>query len=195
MATLRYGMADAKPHLFRRLWLRLLATAGIAAAVLLSWWLRIDQARAPSEIATTGFGETIDLGRSLFTPEALQLRRSPDQPDQLVLTASVENVTGKTQNAVFGSPEHPPLLTMGENPLAPPEIVLIRDDAPLYELQPRIPEKIALVWTLAAPWQPQTVEIAFSRQTFKLRDNLYGQASWLVFVPEARMTAEPEAAP
>ncbi len=71
----------------------------------------------------------------------------------------------------------------------------MRDDAPLYELQPRIPEKIALVWTLPTPWQPQTVEIAFSRQPFKLRDNLYGQASWLVFVPEARMTAEPEAAP
>ena len=188
-------MADAKPRLFRRLWLRLLATAGIAAAVLLSWWLRIDQARTPSEIPVTSFGETVDLGRSLFTPEALQLHRGPDQPDQLVLTASVENVTGKTQAAIFGSPPHPPLLTVGDSPLAPPEIVLMRDGASLYELQPRIPEKVALVWTLPAPWQPQSVEIAFSRQTFKLRDNLYGQSSWLGFVPAAQMTAKPGISP
>lgn len=188
-------MTDAKPRLFRRLWLRLLATAGIAAAVLLSWWLRIDQARMPSEIPVTGFGETVDLGRSLFTPEALQLRRSPDQPDRLVLTALIENVTGKTQSAIFGSPSHPPLLTVGENPLAPPEIVLLRDDAPLYELQPRIPEKVALIWTLPTAWQPQSVEIAFSRQTFKLRDNLYGQSSWLGFVPEAQMAVEPGGVP
>ncbi|MGA0614811.1 hypothetical protein [Paracoccus sp. KR1-242] len=186
---------DAEPRLLRRLWLRLLATLGIAAAVLLSWWWKIDEARSPEDAPETAFGQQIDLGRSLFTPEALVLRRQPDGPDQLVMTALIENITGATQAAVFGSPPRPPGLSIDGAPLDAPEVTLLRDGEMLRELQPRLPERITLAWTLSRPWQAQPVEIGFARQTFKLRDNLYGQSSWLGFVPSARMTVEPEDTP
>lgn len=177
--------------LLRRLWLRLFATVGLVAAVMLSWWWKVDAARAPDLVAGTSFGQPIDLGRTFFTPEALLLRQS--EPPELVLSATIENVTGETQRSFFGMPANPPQIILDGAPLAEePEIILLRDDAPLLQLQPRMPEKIQMVWPLPADWQPKPVQIAFEKQTFKLRDNLYGQSSWLGYTPVAQMTVTPE---
>ena len=186
-------MSEApKPTLLRRLWLRLLATAGVAAAVLLSWWWKVEDARTPETAPAAVFGAALDLGRTRLTPLALEFR-SRDR--QLVLNALIENQTGQSQIAIFGGPPHPPQLILDGAPMDPPEILLLRDDEPLQQLQPRLSEEIALIWPAPAGWQPGPVRIDFARQAFKLRDNLYGQSSWLGFSPAARLTATPETRP
>jgi hypothetical protein len=186
-------MSEApKPTLLRRLWLRLLAAAGVAAAVLLSWWWKVEEARTPETAPAAAFGAPLDLGRTRLTPLALEWR-SHDR--QLVLNALIENQTGQSQIAIFGGPPHPPQLILDGAPLDPPEIVLLRDDAPLQQLQPRLSEEIALIWPAPPDWQPAPVQIDFARQAFKLRDNLYGQSSWLGFSPAARLIATPETRP
>lgn len=178
-----------KPTLLRRLWLRMLATAGVTAAVLLGWWWKVEDARSPDDAPATVFGTAIDLGRTKLTPVALEWWKGDRR---LVLTAVIENRTGETQIAIFGGPPHPPQLILDGVPQDPPEIILLRDDEPLLQVQPRLAEKIALIWPLPPGWQAAPVQVDFSRQTFKLRDNLYGQSSWLGFVPAARLTALPD---
>ncbi len=189
-------MSDAKKRSFlRQLGLRLLATMGIVGAVLLSWWLKIEDARTPDETPQIALGQPVDMGRSRLTPISLQLRRIEGKPDQLVLFAAIENVTGETQDAVFGIPARPPELDVDGAPLIAPEIILLRDNEPLRQLQPRLSEDIAIVWTAPDPWRPTEVSIIFSKQAFKLKDNLYGQSSWLGFTPIAQLTIAPEATP
>ncbi|RCW86803.1 hypothetical protein [Paracoccus lutimaris] len=179
---------DTRPSLLRRIWLRTLATAGIAAAVLLSWWWKIEEARSPETAPAAAFGTAVDLGRTALTPMVLEWQPGDGR---LVLTAAIENLTGETQVAIFGGPPHPPQLILNGAPQEPPQIVLLRDDAPLQQLQPRISEDIALIWQVAPDWQAGQVQIDFAKQAFKLKDNLYGQSSWLGFSPAARLTAIP----
>lgn len=182
---------ELKPTRLRRLWLRLLATMGIVAAVLFSWWLRVEDARTPDQIAPVKLGQPIDMGRSIATPLSLELHRAPGQEDRLVLTARLENVTGETQIAYFGTPPMPPQLVIGKADLPAPDILLKRDGAVLQQLQPRLPEEVELIWTLPAGTVPTEVEIRFAKQLFKYRDNLYGQSSWLGFAPVASLMAAP----
>lgn len=184
--------ADPKPTLLRRLWLRTVATAGVAAAVMLSWWWKVEDARTPENAPPAIFGGAVDLGRTLLTPASLEWRAGEGQ---FILNAVIENVTGETQLAIFGTPPHPPQLVLNGVAQPAPDIVLMRDAAPLQQLQPRIPEEFALVWPAPAGWRPQPVQVDFDKQVFKLRDNLYGQSSWLGFAPAARLTATPEARP
>ena len=184
--------AGRKTTIFRRLWVRLLATAGLAAAILLSWWWRIDEARSPDQVPVVALGDRIDLGRSVITPLSLRLS---DHDGQLILDAVIENVTGRTQGAVFGMPEHLPQLVLDGTPIDPAEVVLTRDGETLRQLHPRMPERIALLWTLPPEWQPAEVRVDFAKQIFKLRDNLYGQSNWLGFEPAARLAALPEVQP
>src|SRR3546814_2771584 len=69
------------------------------------------------------------------------LSSSEGAQPQLVLSALVENVTGETQAAAFGYP--PRLVTIEADELAfdAPEITLLRDRQPLYQLQPRRSEE------------------------------------------------------
>ena len=161
---------------------------------MLSWWWKIDDARAPDQIPTVAFGQPIDMGRSRLTPEALQLRETSDKGQKLVLQATIENVTGSANIVPFGVPAKPPQLIIAGQEQYPPEIILVRDDAMLAQLQPRMPEKVELIWPLPSDWQPGEVDINFSQQLFKLRDNFYGKSSWLGFVPIGKMTALPERA-
>lgn len=183
---------DTKPTLLRRLWLRLLATLGVAAAVLLGWWWRVEDARTPDQIPPAIFGQPVDMGRSMATPLALDLHRQAGQADQLVLTARLENITGETQLGYFGQPPLPPELVIGDADIPAPEIILKRDGAALQQLQPRLPEEVELIWTLPPGTVPAQVEIRFSKEIFKFRDNLYGQSSWLGTEPAARLVAAPK---
>lgn len=183
---------EAKPTLLRRLWLRLVATIGVAAAVLLGWWWRVEEARTPDQIPLTAMGQPVEMGRSTATPLALELRREAGKADQLVLTARLENVTGQTQIAYFGTPPQPPALVIDGAEIPPPDVILKRDGAPLDQLQPRLPEEVELVWTLPSGMAPAEVEIRFSKEIFKFRDGLYGQSSWLGSEPVARLVAPPK---
>ena len=173
----------------RSLFGRALAASGIAAAVGLAWWSRVDDARQSETIPRVEFGTAMDLGRSRLTPLALHVAEG-----QIVLLAQIENLTGETQSAPFGIPASPPALAIGERVLPAPDVTLSRDDAPLQQLQPRLPERIALSWAAPEDWQPGAVELRFEREIFKLRDNLYARASWLGTVPVATLVATPEVA-
>lgn len=72
---------------------------------MLPWWWKVDDARTPQAQPVAAIGQPIDLGRSVLTPQALELRRGQGQ---IVLTALIENVTAETQTAVFGLPAKPP---------------------------------------------------------------------------------------
>lgn len=180
--------ADRDRSLLRRLWLRILATAGVTAAVLVTWWGKIEDARTPRTIPEIIIGQPVDLGRSRITPLAMTA-----EPDRLTLTVQIENLTGETQMMPFGS--RPPELLLDDSTAAPSEIVLLRDQEPLAQLQPRLPETVALSWQTPAGWKTADPEIIFLRQNFKLRDNLYGQSSWLGFVPAARLAVDPGTTP
>lgn len=179
-----------KPSALRRFALKALAAAGVGAAILLSWWWKVDDARQPDEIPIASFGDPILLGRTTLTPHSLVVADG-----QIVLTASMENVTGETQMAVFGLPAKPPTLTIDGQPLQDPKIELVRDDEFLAQLEPRMAEMVRLEWPVPSGWTPQPIRIEFQRQQFKLRDNLYGQANWLGFSPVAVMNATPEVSP
>lgn len=218
--------APAPSHLLRRLWLRLLATAGATLAVVVGFWSSVEDLRTPDAIPQIGLGQPVEMGRTRLTPLTLGWQDGPGGP-QIALRALAENVTGQTQFAVFGTPARLPELRLEEaaasrptapntaapntkaptsTPLAPPTVTLDRDgadprDATLTQLHPRLPEHITLVWPLPPGWRPpaagQPVLLRFDRQRFKLRDNLFGQASWLGFVPaaELRMTLPERATP
>ena len=190
-------LTDPRPSLFRRLWLQLLAVIGVGAAVLFGLWSSVEDARQPDVVPRTALGQPVDLGRTRLTPVALEWRPATgDAPARLALRAVAENVTGTTQDTPFGLPPRPPEMSLKGTTLPQPEITLDRDDSPLRQLPPRMPEPITLVWTLppgAAADDPATIR--FDRQRFKLRDNFYGRAAWLGFVPEAVLTLAPSTRP
>ena len=145
---------------------------------------------APPAVA---FGEPVSVGRSVFTPQKLAIEPGQEQGERrLVLTGMLENVTGETQTAVFGSPEHLPVISSGDTDFPIPQVNLLRDDYFLKQLQPRIREAVTIVWDIPPDWQEQDVSIEFSAQHFKLNDNLYAKASWLLFYPTGILTARPE---
>lgn len=180
-----------KPSILRRVWLRTIATAGVTAAVLLSWWWKVQDARAPDVLPVATLGQPVDLGRSRLTPLALEWRAGGAE---LVLRAEVENITGETQVAMFGNPPSPPEMRLGDDALEPPLMLLARDQALLQDLQPRLPERIDLVWKAPAGWQGGPVTLRFFKEQFKLRDNLYGQSGWLGAAPVAQMELRPKGA-
>ena len=181
----------------RRLRVRLAASAGVAAAMALGLWMKVEDARAPLAPPVLAPGQPIDLGRVRITPLTLALAppKRDGEPRRLLLRARLLNLTGETQTAIFGFPSHPPRLLVGGAALPDPEVTLDRDDAPLMQLHPRLAEQVTLAWAVPPDWQPGPVELGFDRQTFKLRDNLYGKASWLGFQPAARVAMTPEGTP
>jgi hypothetical protein len=178
---------DSSLSLFRRILLRSVATLGIVAAVSMSWWMRVENAREKDDLPVVALGTAIDLGRTTLTPLSLALDGNDDGQRRLVLRARVENRTGETQAGVFGFPPRPPQIGSGDLELGQPEIVLDRDGEQLAHLQPRMPEDVSVIWEVPSEWQPGQLSMTFFRQTFKLRDNLYGQANWLSFEPSARL--------
>lgn len=124
-----------------------------------------------------------------FTPQKLAIEQGERR---LVLTGLLENVTGSTQEAVFGSPEKLPELSSGDTKFPAPQVNLVRDNYFLKQLQPRIREAVTIIWDVPQGWREQEVSIKFSAQQFKLNDNLYSKASWLLFYPTGTLNARPE---
>ncbi|KRW93655.1 hypothetical protein AQY21_23860 [Paracoccus sp. MKU1] len=173
------------------------ASAGVAAAVLLGLWLKVEEARAPQDPPPVALGQPVDLGRVELTPLSLALAPPEQQgePARLLMQVRLLNLTGESQTAVFGFPPHPPELASGGVVWPEPEVTLDRDGEMLAQLHPRLAERVTLAWQLPPDWRPGPVSLTFHRQIFKLRDNLYGMSNWLLFQPTARMTMLPEGAP
>lgn len=168
---------------------------GVSAAVLLSWWWKVEDARMPEQVPVIALGAEVDMGRIRVTPLVFEIRRNTDQPDKLVLAAILENVTGETQVAYFGSPPAPPELVVTGAEIAAPEVILKRDGETLIQLEPRMAEEVELIWALppGTATLDAGTEIRFSREIFKLRDNLYGRSGWLGTEPAARLVVPPDA--
>lgn len=172
---------------------RVLATIGIGTAVIVAWWMRVEDARIPELAPAVVFGESVKVGRAVFIPQKLSVVQGKVQGERkLVLTGLIESVTGTTQTAVFGFPEQLPELSSGGMIFPAPKVILARDNYPLVQLQPRIRETITLVWDVEPLWRDMEVSIKFSAQHFKLNDNLYSKASWLLFYPTGSLKARPE---
>ncbi|WP_353194877.1 hypothetical protein [Pusillimonas noertemannii] len=192
-------MAPSQPSLIRRGARRALAASGITAAILYSWWQAVENARTPQSLPQAEVGEPLVLGRVALTPSSLQLRApSPSSSDQrplLVLSAKLENITGQTQANPIGPPQSLIEAKAGKADLGVPDVKLLRDGEFLKQLQPRMPEEVEIIWHAPQGWRAGEVAFTFFRQQFKLKDNLYGQASWLGYSAAAHMAATPEAAP
>lgn len=76
-------------NLWRKIRLRLIASAGIAAAVMLGWWMRVERARTPETTPVIGLGTTVVTGRSAVTPMSVQFKSGADE---LVLVAEVRGM-------------------------------------------------------------------------------------------------------
>lgn len=177
-------MDDTKPNgRMRRLAIWLYMSSGVGLAASLTWWAMIDQARQVSDMPVARMNAPLDLGRIRMTP--LELRITDDTPS-LMLRAVVENLTGETQDMPFGFPPRFPAAQRGDAPLPDPAIILSRDEAPLRQLHPRMPEEIRIVWALPGPSR-DPVSVTFFRQDFKLRDSIYGRATWLGHTAVARL--------
>jgi len=185
-------MAQSLKSAVGRIRIRIIAAIGLVAAIVLTWWMKVEDARIPDAPPPIAFGEPVSVGRSVFIPENLALANDEKGERKLVLTGLIENVTGSTQVAVFGFPEMLPVLSSGDTEFPAPQVNLVRDDDFLKQLEPRIREAIAIIWDVPPDWQAQDVSIAFSAQQFKLNDNLYSKSSWLQFHPTGRLTARPE---
>lgn len=171
-----------------------MAVSGIVCATLFGLWQQVESVRESAVIPAVEAGTGVDLGRVILTP--IRWETASDQEPgehKLVLVANLENVTGRSENTPFDYPPKLPSLSAREMDFPPPELILSRDGEPLRQLQPRMSEEVRFIWTLSDERVGQTLTVTFFRQQFKLRDNLYGKSSWLLFSPVATMTIEPEA--
>lgn len=180
----------------RKIWVRMLTAVGIVAAIAVAWWMKVEDARVPVAPPQIAFGEPVNVGRAVFIPYKLVIEEpsatGPQAGRRIVLTGQLENVTGSSQLAVFGSPEKLPALSSGGVSFPAPQVYLFRDKELLRQLQPRISELVSIVWDVPEGWNEQDVTIGFSTQQFKLKDNLYAKASWLLSKPSGTLSARPE---
>lgn len=184
---------------FRQIWVRIAATIGVIAAIAATWWMKVEEARVPDAPPRIAFDQPVKVGRGVFTPRRLTVGNTAPSPAagakgsrKLVLAGRLENVTGESQVAVFGFPELLPVLSSGGRKFPAPQVILDRDKEPLRQLHPRVAEDVSIVWDLPENWRAQEVAIEFSAEQFKLKDNLYAKASWLMPYPTGVLTARPE---
>lgn len=182
-----------------RIWVRIFAAIGIAAAITVAWWMKVEAARAPDAPPEIAFGAPVSTGRAVFTPRKLTIETAAPSAmagsqggRKIVLAGQIENVTGISQVGAFGPPDRLPALSSGGVDFPPPQIYLVRDGELLGQIEPRIRVDVAIVWDIPDTWREQEVTVAFSAQQFKLKDNLYAKASWLSFRPAGILSARPE---
>lgn len=89
----------------RQLRVRVLTTIGILAAIVVTWWMKVEDARNPDAPPQVAFGEPVGVGRAVFTPQKLTIEPGSEQGERkLVLVGQLENVTSSSQRDVFGFP-------------------------------------------------------------------------------------------
>jgi hypothetical protein len=91
-------------------------------------------------------------------------------------------------------------LTIVDPPLpagSRPELMLARDRGVLFQLHPRMPERVVASWKLPAGRRPRAATLVIRGKRFKERDNLIGGEGWFDPKPvaEIRLALAVERAP
>jgi hypothetical protein len=92
----------------------------------------------------------------------------------ITVEMTLENISSQSSN-LYGD-----LIVLANVPDAPrPQYYLVRDQAILWDLQPRMPEKVAAVWEVPAEMdRPEDLALEVEGSFFKPRDNLYAAPGW-----------------
>lgn len=161
-----------------------LAGIGGLAAIAVSWGIGLfDAGKAPVR-PTLAAGQLIQAGQwtlrldrvdvSDRLPGASYVYRAGRKVIVLYLQAS--NRTTATSNSFMQAVK---LDTPIPGADARPTPYLLRDHAILADLQPALPEEMALVWSVPADEQlPASVRFAVEALQYKAVDNLYAQPLW-----------------
>lgn len=159
---------------------KLIAGIGGFAAAALSLGLSLYQARTAGEIATVAPGTSVDSGQWNVTLYSARVSsempdgsRIPDGKKALVVEAALENITEESSN-LYRRTIRPDLADAPE-----PQFYLMRDRGTLWDLQPLMPEKIAVVWQVPASQKlPDRLSLTIAGTTYKAKDNLYAAPGW-----------------
>lgn len=161
-----------------------MAGAGGIAAIVASWGMGLFEAKDKPVLANLPVAQSIAAGEWSLRFERADLSdRLPDGSalaksgrKAIVLYLEATNRTARTSGTL---PRAITLATPIPGVDARPTAYLLRDRAALTELQPALPEEIALVWTYPAA-QPAAPRVRFdvAASTFKPFDNLYAQPLW-----------------
>jgi hypothetical protein len=174
-----------------------LVLAGVVAAL---GGLRESPARMRRQL---GPGEWVDTAQWRVRPlRAWTGDRCPlapaglPAPPERCLSVEVEltNLTRASSNDLADA------LTVVDPPLPAatrPELMLARDRGVLFQLHPRMPERVVVSWKLPAGRHPRAATLVIRGKRFKERDNLIGGEGWFDPKPvaEVRLALAVENAP
>jgi hypothetical protein len=162
-------------------------TAGIGgiAAIAASWGIGLFESRVEPPPPPLSAGRPITAGEWDLRLDSARLSdRMPDGSGvfpsgrkAIVLVMQATNRTGETSASFLQAIKlDTPIAGIDAQPLA----YLLRDRALATQLQPALPEQVALVWTYpAATKMPAQLRFAVVASNFVPLDNLYAQPIWL----------------
>ncbi len=175
-----------------------LVLAGVVAAL---GGLRESPARMRRQLAV---GQSVDTAQwrvrplRAWTGDRCPLvgpARAPAAPEPcLSLEVELTNLTRASSNDIADA------LTIADPPLpagSRPELMLARDRGVLFQLHPRMPERVVARWKLRAGGRPRAATLVIRGKRFKERDNLIGGEGWFDPKPvaETRLALAVETAP
>ncbi|MDQ1093038.1 hypothetical protein QE400_002451 [Xanthomonas sacchari] len=162
----------------------MLAGIGGIAAIVVGWGIGLFEAKDVPVPPALQAGKDVAAGEwSLRFARAEASDRLPngetvsrDGRKAIVLYLQATNRTTQTSGSLVQAVA---LKTPPRGADARPTAYLLRDRAATTELQPGLPEQIALVWTYPATERaPGHVRFDVTARTFKAFDNLYAQPLW-----------------
>jgi hypothetical protein len=71
----------------QRIRIRIITVIGLVAAIVTAWWMKVEEARVPDARPTIAFGEPVNDGRWVFTPQKLAIEPGKEAGERkLILT-------------------------------------------------------------------------------------------------------------
>ncbi|KAB7767357.1 hypothetical protein [Xanthomonas sp. LMG 12461] len=162
----------------------MLAGVGGIAAIVVGWGIGLFEAKEVPVPPALQAGKDVAAGEwSLRFDHVETSDRLPDGEvvsrdgrKAIVLYLQATNRTAQTSGSLVQAVA---LKTPPRGADARPTAYLLRDRAATTELQPGLPEQVALVWTYPATEQVAgRVRFDITARTFKAFDNLYAQPLW-----------------
>lgn len=148
--------------------------------MVMSFAMALYDAAQPIELRVVQTGEPVDTGRW-----RVAVLGSRFEQDRLSVEMEITNLSAMSSNSYA----HVLKLIDAPPDLATPSYRLVRDDAIAYDLHPNMPERLIAQWQWPkeAP-RPQNVQLTFTSQIHKRRDNLYGAPGWFDRPPVTRIS-------